>query len=314
MKYDCKRCKYSTNDKSNYNRHIKSSTHMSSEKPDDNIPISDDKDRLVFKCEKCHDFFTNRQSLSRHCLYRCKMSKTNENEIIELKETISKLMNETCEMKKLITEYVKTTKTVNTNSHNTYNISIKNYLQQTYPNAPALNGIIDYSKLEYDEEYDDLIDAIVYNYNNSCLNKYLGDFIICSYKKSNPLDQSIWSSDTSRLTYIIKELLANNESIWNHDYKGLKIKTYIIDPLLQYIKKHINDYWMKNLDHFKTANVEQLNKFNNMYDSIYKIKKLINGDILGNDIVKYIAPHFCINRDNKNNDYVSDYITYFIDE
>ena len=46
------------------------------------------------------------------------------------------------------------------------------------------------------------MDTLVYNYENKNLHKYLGDFIIGHYKKDNPSEQSMWSSDVSRLTYL----------------------------------------------------------------------------------------------------------------
>jgi hypothetical protein len=179
---------------------------------------------------------------------------------------------------------------------NTYNISIKNYIQQNYPDAPPLESFNDYDKLEYDN--DDFIDTLVYNFNNNYLHKYLGDFIIKYYKKDDPTQQSMWSSDTSRLTYIIKELLSNKKSIWNHDYKGVKTKNYIINPLLKYIKNYINEYWIKNLDNFKTLNIDDINKFHSIYQNLYKIKKMIDNDILGMDIIRYITPHFYMNKND----------------
>ena len=327
MKYSCTKtnCNYSTNDKSNFNKHMKSSTHLPINKYNHKIVIENPK-QYVCDCDK---IFTCKQHLSRHRLHNCEKTKTNiENQVIILTnkienyETINKhLLIQNENMSKLLMEYVKNTNSTITNNNNkiinTYNISIKNYLQQNYPNAPALNGITDYSKLKYDTEYDDFIDALVYNHNNSYLKKYLGDFIIYNYKKNNPSTQSVWSSDISRLTYIIKELLANNESTWNHDYKGIKIKKYIIDPLLKYIKEYIDEYWIKNLDLFKTVDIEQLNKFNKTYTTIYQIKKDIDGDILGNDIVKYIAPQFYMDKtnviNNDDNQINNEYISHFID-
>ena len=323
-RYICDHCNYSTGIKSNFNRHLKLPIHTLINNSNHLINHKVTIKNKVLYCAYCEKEFTCKQHLSRHKLHYCKKIKqnntnntnntdTNNDKINQLEYKIDNLVNkvdvyETMNkhlliqnenMSKLLMEYVKNTNLTITNNNkitNTYNISIKNYLQQNYPNAPALNGITDYSKLKYDTEYDDFIDALVYNQNNSHLKKYIGDFIVCSYKKNDLSIQSIWSSDISRLTYIIKELLANNESIWNHDYKGIKIKKYIIDPLLKYIKEYIDEYWIKNIDNFKTVNIEQLNKFNKTYSTIYQIKKDIDGDILGNNIVKYITPHFYINK------------------
>jgi len=309
MKYICSECNYETGDKSNYNKHVKSVTHKQMV-TSNHIVITNGSNNKVtnknFVCGNCDRHFTNKQNLSRHKIHYCKKSKNDiddkDKKINELTEKINMLSNEV----QMYKNQAKNNKTIN----NTYHISVKNYLQQNYPNAPALAGLTDYAKLEYDNEYDDFIDALVYNYDNSQLNKYIGDFIISSYKKDDPSIQSIWSSDVARLTYIIKELLANNESIWNHDYKGVIIKMRIINPILKYIKEYINGYWVKNLHSFETCDINQLNKLNKIYTTIYQIKKDIDGDILGNDIIKYITPYFYINRNKEVND---NRIEYFID-
>lgn len=176
----------------------------------------------------------------------------------------------------------------------TYKISIKNYVQQKYPNAPPLKELDDYNTISYED--DDFIEVLTYNYDNSILPKYLGDFIIKYYKKDNPAEQSIWASDTSRLTYLIKELLANKKSIWNHDYKGIRTKDCIINPLLNHIKKCIDDYWMAKIDIYKRSKITELNKLTKTYNSIYQIKKDIESDVLANSIIRYIAPHFCMDK------------------
>jgi hypothetical protein len=60
---------------------------------------------------------------------------------------------------------------------------------------------------------------------------YLGDIIIKYYKKENPKDQSIWNSDTTRLNYLIRELI-DTELTWTCDKAGLKVNEFIIIPLL----------------------------------------------------------------------------------
>jgi hypothetical protein len=257
-----------------------------------------------FVCEKCNSIFANRHSLSRHKHYRCKTF-FQENKLTETISILNNKVNELIETKRddhnlinLLLEYVKESKISyhNKNSNNTYNISVKNYLQQNYPNAPHLESIIEPEKIKYDQHDDEFIDALVYNYNNKILDKYIGDFLIKCYKKDDPSKQSMWSSDISRLTYVIKELLSNNQSIWNHDYKGIKIKEYIIRPLLRYIKEYVDEYWMSNLDQFKNTDIKKINKFSKIYNSLHMIKKDIDNDILTDEIVKYIAPNFYIKK------------------
>jgi hypothetical protein len=224
-------------------------------------------------------------------------------------DQLEKYKKENEEIKKKLAEQQGAVKTIN---NTTYNISVKNYIQQKFPNAPALSKILDYSKLTY-KDYK-LMDTLVYNYNNNNLHKYLGHFIISYYKKDDPSEQSLWSSDTSRLTYIISELLSNKKSVWNHDYRGTKVKEYIIAPLLEYIRSYIDSFF-SNIE-IKKPNLQDFHKLESEFNyrkSVAEIAKSIDNNILIDDILKYISPYFCIDRETLENTHIKQ-ITYFIDE
>jgi hypothetical protein len=267
-------------------------------------PNEETTNLTVYKCQFCDRIFTRSSSLSKHekiCASKIIKSKVTETENIlkmkelemELKLTKSQLTsahNQIDELKK----YIKSTPKQASNI--TYNVSVKNYVQQNYPNAPALEGIQDYAKLTYDIE--DFAQILVNKYNDNLLHKYLGDFIIQYYKKDDPSEQSLWNSDISRLTYIIKELVANNKSLWNHDPKGVKTKNFIINPLMKYIKEYIDEYWIENIDmhNLRSMNTEKIISMQSNLQTLQKIKKDINNDTIAINIIKYIAPHFYMNR------------------
>jgi hypothetical protein len=244
----------------------------------------------------CGKKFNHASSLSRH-KKDCSEVKLNEKLDILLK----KIDNYEKLNKELLT-YVKENKPI------TYNISVKNYIQKKFSDAPELLEMTEYAKLTFDDE--DFIGTITYKYNNNCLDSYLGDFIVQYYKKEDPSQQSLWNSDISRLTYIIKELMANNKSIWNHDFKGVKTKNYIINPLLKYIKKTINDYWVTHIDNMKSLEMNEIIKLQMTLQSLYKIKKEIETGNLANSIIKYIAPYFYMDRKNQEDNI---YVEHFID-
>lgn len=315
MKYKCKICNYVSCDKSNYNKHIKSKSHDENSKRQPYVTTqyisgADSK----YNCSDCGETFAYSSGYYRHKKSRCPANKNNliddhiktkelEIEVKMLKSQLEKYEK----MNTQLLKYVKDNKPSNT-TNNTYNISVKNYVQQNYSDAPALEGIQDYSKLTFEDN--SFIETLVYNYNNNTLHKYLGDFIVGYYSKEDPSQQSLWNSDVSRLTYIIKELLANNESNWNHDFKGVKVKSYVINPLLRYIKKSINDYWMTHIDHVKTGDIDSIRKMQEIYITIHKIKKIIDSCILADDIVRYIAPKFYMDK----RDTIEYSIEHFIEE
>ena len=305
MKYTCDQCKYQTPDKSNYNRHMKSVAHnellaSNAKKFADN---ANDK-RLVnniYSCT-CGKVFAHQSSLSRHKISCNNINLSNQVELLvdKIEEIKKEFKKENESLKNQLLDYVKNNKqTVNNNY-----VSVKNYVQQNFPNAPALEGIKEYDKLTFEDN--DLIDTLISNYNYDTLHTYLGKFIVGYYKKDDPAEQSLWTSDVSRLTYIIKELLENNKSIWSHDFKGIKVKLCIVLPLLKYIRKCIDEYWVNNLDNMKYIETNKLVELQEKFITLQKIKKDISNDIIANDIVRSIAPYFSMDKKNITDDIADD--------
>ena len=109
------------------------------------------------------------------------------------------------------------------------------------------------------------------------------------------MKQSIWVSDITRLTYIIKETSQSTISQWYYDYKGHKTKIYIIDPLLQYIKNYCLKYIEKNklfYDNFDKIADQCLINYEKNKIILGVIITEIDNENLANDIIRYIAPYF----------------------
>lgn len=185
-------------------------------------------------------------------------------------------------------------------------LSVKNFVLQNFPDAPALECLKDYDdsmesyKMIQNEEYD-LLDVLMYYNEHGQLHKYLGDFLKANYKKTDPSKQSIWNSDASRLNYIIKEIISDKKSSdWYSDKSGVKTKQYIIDPLINYIRelvvnhtKNLNDCiqeLMETDEMTKEDHIEYNNKFEEM-GKVVKLQSKIDND-LGQEILRYIAPLF----------------------
>ena len=122
----------------------------------------------------------------------------------------------------------------------------------------------------------------------------LSDYIIKVYTHKEPKNQSIWTTDISRLTYIISQATcstnslsescnnANDESIWSYDKKGSKTKKIIIEPALQYIRKELYNYCQKKGGTTKAHILKKMIAANSI------ILSIDNGELLGK-INKYIA-------------------------
>ncbi len=139
---------------------------------------------------------------------------------------------------------------------------------------------------------------LIYYSELNQLHKLIGDFIITIYKKDNPNEQSMWSTDVKRLNYIIRSLcasiesdiLANDSYMWQVDKNGIKITEYIIFPIINEIKNIIN----REIEYNTLDNVNiKYNKVKELL-ALYNVSTQICDPILPVEINKYIAPHFNI--------------------
>lgn len=285
--FSCNSCNYATHDKSNYNKHIKSIKHVKKCHTAGKsgclvVPTTphDSQNYQVNICNYCKRDFARSSGLTKHMNTCAVKAKEKELEIAKIKLDYANKQIED------LKNYMKTSKP-------TYNISVKNYVQLNYPDAIPLAPLNDYSLIE--DENTKLIDNLVYHYNHSLLAKYLGDFLVKHYKKEDQTQQSLWNSDVARMTYIIKELMANKKSLWNHDYKGVKTKEFIIMPLLKYVQDCIKEYLMNYMMHLDRLSIKECEKIAEKQLILGKILQYINTD-LAEDIVKSIAPHFKLNN------------------
>lgn len=174
-------------------------------------------------------------------------------------------------------------------------MSTVSFIIQNYNKAPQLKELENYSIIKSDVNDKKLIKTILYHHKKNTINKYLGEFIIKSYKKQDPTEQSVWNSDASRLTYIIRELLANDKLNWCVDKKGIRTCNYIIEPVLKYIQEILTKY-MDNI----SKKIKKID-INKIKEKMYQMKhssEIINSikdKKLANDILKYITPHFYLN-------------------
>lgn len=311
MKFLCITCNYESNDKSNYNRHLNSKAHLRK------ILVNSKKRLSEFQCPKCDKIFKSAPGLSRHKNNYCKLpndinNKLNEKqkeieimkrelEIVNIKKELEvenikkdleieygkKLLEKSETEIKELKQYIKNTKPT------TYNISVKKMIQQSYPDAPHLTMLKNYAIIHESKDID-FTEDLIKNHKLNRLNSYLGDIIIKYYKKEDPKTQSLWSTDSSRLKYIIKELLASKKSNWSEDDKGIKINKYVIKPLLKYILEYINDKIDRLHDIIEDhdTNATKAVDLNQIQIELNDIREQIKNGQLKDAINKYIAPNF----------------------
>ena len=86
--------------------------------------------------------------------------------------------------------------------------------------------------------------------------------------------------------------MANKKAVWINDSKGIKTKKSIIDPLLTYIKKYINEYTNATSNNKKNMRTKDLVSIHKKLVELQKVIIDIDNGILADNIIKYIAPFF----------------------
>lgn len=320
----CDICNFTTMKVSNFYKHICTKKHEM------NV---NDYNNDGFMCKYCMNIYSNKQNLNRHyksCVIKynieqkeLRKQKKNEmkNEIKLLKyklvqaNELLKLKDELIDAKDNVIEAHKTTVKA---SMTALKYAIK-YYQTAPPLKPLSNNesinIIKknrkYNKCDTYGFHKTLIDC----YKNNILHKTIGTCIVKEYKKEhNKSEQSLWNTDCSRLSFIIMDIIKKNDNVknknepitkWITDKNGVKVKEYIIKPIMNKIIEFMHEYLKyANLNVFGCSDSQEIN---DEFDECLKYgcsatEVLNNSDKIENMILKYIAPYLSLKPDELNND------------
>jgi len=244
------------------------------------LPKVDEK----IECEYCLKNFSRQDSLVKHykiCKIKNLEEKNKEKDINYLTGIINILQNEL---------------KFNRNITSTAGIIVSQafkFLEKNCPNAPALESP-NLEMITEDNSEIDFVFEIVSLYKRKLLVSFIGDIIFKQYKKEKIEEQSLWSSDVSRMNYIIREVIGKNIE-WNNDKSGYKVKSIVIEPLLSKI-----DEMILNFMRYKTTRImnheEDALKNIEFLDTSNEILIAIRDKILEKEIMKYITPKFQISK------------------
>lgn len=326
--YKCNHCKYETKYKCNLIKHQKTKNHedIFLEHTEEYHNISETYEQSKYTC--CGITFGHASSYSRHKKKCKKVNTedtltgTNDKsdmsffkeQFFKMQETINKLIEEnksqsketlslvisqadkaitqadkTIDVVRQENEYHKTlVNSAGTLVNNTVNqsLSTANYIIKNYTNAPLFEVITDFSSIG--DGVENLVDLLVYSFNNKTLHSFVGDYIVSKYKKDNPHEQSIWSTDTERYNYF-RRLLSDGKPQWIADKAGFKTREEIVGPLLNYLKDILHEALAGILP-------EQYEKEYLRMGKISKIIQEINNKSLEQSVIKYIANPLHANR------------------
>lgn len=308
-KYECKICEYSTNDRSNFWRHKNTTLHKkrtedgqlkSSEKNDNTsfanrLPVKNSKS---YTCAHCGFFTPHSSSYSKH-KRRCADKLDEERSVLERLKTVEmeaqllKVRNEKIERlykekENILINQIENFREIMMETKKNKN-SVSSLLYEHCSDNPHITEI-DATKLnELIKPKVKLIKEIISRFKHRILHKFLGDFIVSVYKKDDIQSQSIFSTDTARMNYMIKELLFDKKSNWVLDKRGVKTSEYIISPVIKHVRELV-------CSHFESLTPTEIKDIKKMEEIVYIKRDLIEilNDIddgkLCEKINRYISP------------------------
>ena len=323
VNYECNICSFITKNKRNYIQHNNTKKHkikvLQTTNPEkqDNYEIKSHpsptqvppKSHLNI-CRYCEHGFSRPDTLTKHmksCLNKLQKENDLENQIKALNNKLKQYEKDKEASIQLLNTQLKQYKKENKHYMEETNyykkmlceagglvkksVSTLSYVAKNYDSAPALQTIaikeIDY----FNDTEKKITEDILSSYKHKTLGKYLGDFIIKAYKKNNPENQSIWNTDDSRLTYIIKELMHNNSSNWVIDKKGIKTTTYLIEPLLDHVKELLISYQTHQVIPDLHQNSVELEFILENSSLIINLVNDIDDGNIAKDVLKHISTH-----------------------
>jgi len=274
--WNCELCNYITKYPSNYKRHLNTSSHIMALKKSQEIKhkkhmIKEKKEILLYN--KLDNIEKNQIETTK------KLEKLDK--IEKYQEKIEKNQIEASKNIKKITDYIE---------------FLNKYCSDGDPLTLLTSDEVDeILKLEtYNNE--DFEEMIIYYMKNKNLHVKLGDLILEKYL--NPKDltkQSIWTSDISRLIYLILQTIGNQKN-WVRDKKGELFTELITEPILFKLNKIMKKYSKNKLDNYDESydkndeNAEMLGNLQVLQN--LKIKNYC--EELKKDILKHMASKFSI--------------------
>jgi hypothetical protein len=203
------------------------------------------------------------------------------------------------------------------NSLNTINKTVNalTYINKTFDTTPAIQPLLNYDMFKKPKD-GQLVEELIHYHRQKMLSGYIGDVYIKEYVKDNPMEQGIWNTDNTRLTYYVRVILDKNKIVkptkktsqertnknnpeWVADKKGILISDYTLQPILDFLSSEITKYINTKTTYMLKYPKKPTGKIMSNLTSCGDISILIDNGKLKIDILKYIAPKFDLSRTKK---------------
>jgi hypothetical protein len=210
-------------------------------------------------------------------------------------------------------------------TNNNQKITVLNYVEQAYPDVRALPMLGPKKAIQLllnaEQDSDHTIIAFFIYWNKIYqLHEFLGEIILKEYKTKIPGEQKIWVASVQKLSFIVRQSL-NDKDIWLKDKQGVVINQRIITPMLEEVKKMLQNCVkdVKEKSHDRNIPFDEFEKLQDEGMESVKIIQKINKKTLHQQILKYIAPHFQLRGtieliDEDDEEYNNDYLDEIVDD
>ena len=232
--YLCEKCKYITNNKKDFNKHLLTLKHKNNEKYNENVP----KIPILFTCE-CGKKYNHRASLYNH-KKKCNVKNITINDEcdntkdLDYKSMFLQIINENKELRKTITELIpKVGNNHNTiNSHNKNKFNINVFLNEKCKDAISM---------------DEFINKIEISMKNLLTTKEKGqtqgisNIIIENMNKLSLYERPMHCTDKKRETLYVKNNIWEKDDNKEYINKALKsVESKQLKNLNVWLEKHPN--------------------------------------------------------------------------
>jgi len=270
----------------------------------------------TFKCNFCNAIFAHKNNLYRHQKSRCSVKIELENiqkentlalelqlvnaqkqiaqqaqqldmankEITKLRKQLDKHKDKTItELKRQNKSLCETQKISSTTLDQSMHAIT--YLSQFRQKAPRLQKLTHEAAKDLLTREKKLYDYLMFHNSENTLYQYIGDIVLGYIKKENPDEQSVW----------------NDENIWKRDPMGVTFAEYVITPIIDYLKKYLDDC-LHNPD-YDVKNVgTDVNKIEDADNIMYRTRDItstmetIRSPKFKNSLLEYIGSHVPLDK------------------
>jgi hypothetical protein len=238
--YECKICDYSTNKKSNYNKHCESIKHKNGQKSTFSNNLEAKISQKILVCENCEKIFKERTGLWRH-KKKCSNMYIDGINIKDKDALVFHLLKQNGELQSKLIELSSVNNITTNNSHNTTTMNSHNksfnlqfFLNETCKDAMNISDFVSSIKVSLED------------LENTGRRGYVEGISNIIIKRLNELEEHfrpIHCSDTKREVFYIKD---NNE--WQKEKEEKPILTKAIKVIANENIKQIKNWQEKYPD------------------------------------------------------------------